>query len=276
MARTRATANQPTETGPRTGSRGAKSGPRSRGRAAEGGLRSGGGHEAGKGSRSGGREAGKGSRSGGRGAETGARPGGRPRDAALDEAIILATRERLVRDGYSRMTIGDIAADAGVSRPTLYRRWSSKFDLVVDALDYGFRKQRDLDLIDVGELVPRDALVEAVRRLDPAYFSPDAMVLMGNFAGEAIRTPKLLEILRKHAVEPRVSLVENVLSRLQERGAVSKDLDKHTIATLCFGSYFAAFYRGDSRKKLPETVVDVLWPAIARKPARRRPTTPRS
>ena len=59
-------------------------------------------------------------------------PGGRPRDAALDEAIILATRERLVRDGYSRMTIGDIAADANVSRPTLYRRWATKFDLVVD------------------------------------------------------------------------------------------------------------------------------------------------
>ncbi|MEU4247984.1 helix-turn-helix domain-containing protein [Amycolatopsis sp. NPDC026612] len=58
------------------------------------------------------------------------RPGGRPRDAALDEAIILATRERLVRDGYSLMTIGDIAAEAKVSRPTLYRRWRTKFELV--------------------------------------------------------------------------------------------------------------------------------------------------
>jgi hypothetical protein len=51
------------------------------------------------------------------------------------------------------------------------------------------------------------------------------MVLMGNFAGEAIRTPQLLQILRKHAVEPRVALVENVLSQLQERGAVSDDID---------------------------------------------------
>ena len=57
--------------------------------------------------------------------EAGPRPGGRPRDAALDEAIILATRARLVRDGYSQMTIGDIAADAKVSRPTLYRRWTT-------------------------------------------------------------------------------------------------------------------------------------------------------
>jgi AcrR family transcriptional regulator len=193
----------------------------------------------------------------------GSRAGGRPRDPALDEAIILATRARLVQDGYSRMTIGDIAADAGVSRPTLYRRWSNKFELVTDALDYGFRKQRDMYGLDLSRLEPREALVEAVRRLDPAYFNPDAMVLMGNFAGEAIRTPELLKILRKHAVEPRVTLVENVLSQLQERGAVSDDIDKHTIATMCFGSYFAAFYRGNSKKKIPETVVAVLWPAIA-------------
>jgi AcrR family transcriptional regulator len=195
----------------------------------------------------------------------GPRPGGRPRDAALDEAIILATRDRLVRDGYSRMSIGDIAADARVSRPTLYRRWSTKLELVVDALDYGFRKQRDLYALDLSRMEPRDALVEAVRRLDPAYFNPDAMVLMSNFAGEAIRTPELLEILRKHAVEPRVTLVENVLSQLQERGAVHDEVDKHTIATMCFGSYFAAFYRGEDTKEIPEAVVAVLWPVIAKK-----------
>jgi AcrR family transcriptional regulator len=194
---------------------------------------------------------------------TRSRAGGRPRDPTLDEAIILATRARLVQDGYSRMTIGDIAADAGVTRPTLYRRWGNKFELVTDALDYGFRKQRDTYGLDLSRLAPQEALVEAVRRVDPAYFNPDAMVLMGNFAGEAIRTPELLQILRKHAVEPRVTLVENVLSQLQERGAVSDDIDKHTIATMCFGSYFGAFYRGDPREEIPENVVAVLWPVIA-------------
>jgi AcrR family transcriptional regulator len=197
------------------------------------------------------------------------RPGGRPRDASLDDAIIQATRTRLVQDGYSRMTIGDIAADAGVSRPTLYRRWATKLDLVVDALDHGFRSQRAMYKVDLSAMEPRDALVEAVRRLDPAYFNPDAMVLMGNFAGEALRTPSLLEILREHAVEPRVSLVETVLTRLQERGAVRGDVDRRTIATMCFGAYFAAFYRGDSKDAIPEAVVAALWPALAAKPKRR-------
>ena len=189
--------------------------------------------------------------------------GGRPRDAALDEAIIQATRARLVRDGYSRMTIGDIAADANVSRPTLYRRWSTKLELVIDALDYGFRKQSDLNALDLGEMEPREAFVEAVRRLNPTCYNPDAMVLMGNFVGEAVRTPELLEILRRHAVEPRVTLVENVLAELRDRGAVRAGIDEHTIATMCFGAYFAAFYRGEDGDGIPESVVAVLWPAIA-------------
>jgi AcrR family transcriptional regulator len=203
------------------------------------------------------------------------RPGGRPRDAALDEAIILATRDRLMKDGYSRMTIGDIVADAKVTRPTLYRRWSNKFELVVDALDYGFRKQAGMYTLDLSQMEGRDALVEAVRRVDPTYYNPDAMVLMGNFAGEAVRTPELLEILRKHAVEPRVILIEKVLGQLQERGAVSAGIDTHTIATMCFGAYFAAFYRGEDKKEIPEHVVAVLWPGIAADtPAtRRRPSS---
>jgi hypothetical protein len=32
---------------------------------------------------------------------------------------------------------------------------------------------------------------------------------------------------------------------------------------MCFGSYFAAFYRGEDSKQIPEQVVAVLWPGIA-------------
>jgi hypothetical protein len=69
-----------------------------------------------------------------------------------------------------------------------------------------------------------------------------------------------------------VRLVEKVLSQLQERGAVSAGIDKHTIANMCFGSYFAAFYRGTSKRRLPEAVVAAIWPAIAtERPGNARP-----
>jgi AcrR family transcriptional regulator len=198
-------------------------------------------------------------------ARSGASRGGRPRDPALDESIIKATRRRLVLDGYSAMSLGDIAADAGVSRPTIYRRWANKLELTIDALDWGFRRQQDSYPPAPFEDMPaREAFTEAVRRVDPSYFNPDAMVLMGNFMGEALRTPELLDHLKERAVEPRVRLVEQVLAGLQDRGEVRRDLDRHTVATLCFGAYYSAFLRGEHRRGgLAEEVVAVLWPAIA-------------
>jgi AcrR family transcriptional regulator len=191
--------------------------------------------------------------------------GGRPLDPALDEAIVKATRRRLVLDGYSKMTIGDIASDAGVSRPTIYRRWPRKLALTIEAIDYGFRAQRDTYTdLRLEELPAPEALTEAVRRLNPCYLNPDAMVLMGNFMGETIRTPELLAIVFEHAVEPRLRLLEGLLADLQKRGEVRADIDRHTIATMCFGSYFGAFLRAEhDTNNLAEQVVAVLWPGIA-------------
>ena len=191
--------------------------------------------------------------------------GGRPRDPAVDTAIILATRRRLVSDGYSNMTMGDIAKDAGVTRPTLYRRWPGKLELVVAALDFGFRAQRDSYPTEPWEgLSAIEALTEAVRRLDQTYFNPDAIVLMGNFIGEAYRTPELLDVVRKHALEPRVSLINQVLEALKVRGEVRDDIDTHAVATLCYGSYLAAYLLGGfaGREDIATRVVAVIWPSI--------------
>ncbi|MCZ4519439.1 TetR/AcrR family transcriptional regulator [Rhodococcus ruber] len=194
------------------------------------------------------------------------RRGGRPRDPALDDAIIEATRRRLVLDGYSQMTLGDIAADAGVTRPTLYRRWPGKLELVIDALDYGFRIQSaQLKPLLLSEMDPMDAFRESIRRVDPCYLNPDAIVLQGGFIGETSRVPELLAIVVDRAVEPRVRQVEEVLDELRARGAIRGDVDHHTIATMVFGSYFGAFLRGedaDVRKSLAERLTLAIWPGI--------------
>ncbi|WP_067822207.1 TetR/AcrR family transcriptional regulator [Nocardia inohanensis] len=192
--------------------------------------------------------------------------GGRPRDPAVDEAIILATRRRLVTDGYTRMALGDIAADAGVTRPTLYRRWPNKLELVIDALEYGFTAQTAATPpFPLDELTPREAFTEAIRRVDPCYYNPDAIILQGGFISEAERVPELLAHVVERAVEPRVGQVEEILRRLAERGAVQPDLDTRTIATMVFGAYFGAFLRGDDaevRSGLADKLTATIWPAI--------------
>ncbi|MFI8890459.1 TetR/AcrR family transcriptional regulator [Streptomyces paradoxus] len=194
---------------------------------------------------------------------------GRPRDPAIEEAIIQATRKRLATDGYSSMTIGDIVADAGVTRPTLYRRWANKYDLVIDAIRYGLRMQREAyPPLDLERLEPRDAFVEAVRRLDPRYHNERAMALHGNFMAEAEQAPGLLEHLREHGVQPRCEELLLTLVRLQQRGAVRQAADLDMAVSLCFGGYFADYLR--TGREVPadfaEQVAATIWPAIAVNP----------
>ena len=71
----------------------------------------------------------------------------RPRVEGEREAQILdATLALLIEAGYDRLTMDGVAARAKASKATLYRRWSTKSALVVDAL---LRSKRSHDLRDV-------------------------------------------------------------------------------------------------------------------------------
>jgi AcrR family transcriptional regulator len=197
-----------------------------------------------------------------------AKPRGRPRDPLIEDAVLRATRYRLAVDGYTRMTIGDIAADAGVTRPTVYRRWPSKHDLVVDALDYGFRTDQAANPpLHLDTLPPRDALIEAVRRLNPRAHNPNGIMLVGNVLAEAAHNPALLEMVRIHALQPRQQQFIATLRALQDRGALRAELNLDTLADLCTGSYLSAFLRtGDDAGDLPARIVETLWPTISTAP----------
>lgn len=61
-----------------------------------------------------------------------ARPGGRT--ARTRTAVLAATLHELARAGYERLTPDTVAAQAGVHKTTVYRRWNTKEHLVADAL----------------------------------------------------------------------------------------------------------------------------------------------
>jgi AcrR family transcriptional regulator len=79
---------------------------------------------------------------------------GSRRDPAIDESVLAATRTLLVERGYSATTIDLIAATAGVSRPAVYRRWTSKAQLVHEAV-----------FPDLGPESPKDDFAAEITRL---------------------------------------------------------------------------------------------------------------
>jgi AcrR family transcriptional regulator len=58
---------------------------------------------------------------------------GRPRDPRIDAAILAATTDLLVEIGYANLTMAAVADRAGTTKTALYRRWSSKAELVHEA-----------------------------------------------------------------------------------------------------------------------------------------------
>ena len=67
-------------------------------------------------------------------AESPRRMPGRPRSEASHQAIIEATLELLIEGGYGALTMEAVRTRAGVGKATIYRRWSSKEELVRDAI----------------------------------------------------------------------------------------------------------------------------------------------
>jgi AcrR family transcriptional regulator len=65
---------------------------------------------------------------------SGERTRGRPRDPAVDQAVLRTTLALLDVHGYDGLHVAEIARTAGVGLGSLYRRWPTKYALVVDAL----------------------------------------------------------------------------------------------------------------------------------------------
>ena len=74
---------------------------------------------------------------------------GRPRLPGIDAAVLRSTRELLAEVGYADTTIRAAALRAGVSAPSVYRRWPTKEDLVEAVI---LSPDRPLRLVHSGDL----------------------------------------------------------------------------------------------------------------------------
>ena len=76
--------------------------------------------------------------------------GGRPRDPSRDGVIRAAILRLLAEVGYGALTMDAVASEAGVGKATIYRRWRTKQDLVVDTISE--LNRADADVADTGSL----------------------------------------------------------------------------------------------------------------------------
>ena len=187
---------------------------------------------------------------------------GRPRSPAADEAIRRATLELLRDDGYANVTMAGVAAQAGVSTATLYRRWHSKLDLVVDVLQ---ALAEDWPIPDTGSLAGDcRALLRAMVRAVPSTGG-----IMAGLLGEFSRNEELAQALRRNLIVPRRAAMVEVLDRAAARGELRPGVDYDLVFDILAG---ALYYRTAVMGRRPtQAVADELTDLVLRAIAVPRP-----
>jgi AcrR family transcriptional regulator len=175
-------------------------------------------------------------------AESPRRTPGRPRSEASHQAIIRATLELLLETGYRSLTMEGVRARAGVGKATIYRRWSSKEELVRDAIVF---MHDDVQAPDTGSLRgDYEGMAALVRG---AAHRTGAATFMPRLLGETANDAELHAIFYENLVEPRRGQMRVILERAMARGEIRDDVDIDLIIDLFAGPvvYRLLITRGD-------------------------------
>lgn len=144
---------------------------------------------------------------------------GRPRDLSLDETIIGATIEILIRDGYDRLSMEGVAPAAGVGKATLYRRWGSKTELVIDALA-SFKPAKAS--INSSSL---DGDIDLAVIASCSASSQRLSWVLLSVCSALRREPELLKAFRTCFAEVLIAPIAEILERARTRGELGLDVD---------------------------------------------------
>ena len=155
---------------------------------------------------------------------------GRPLDVTRDADILDAALDVLAEEGFDGMTIDMVAARARAGKATLYRRWPSKTELVIDAVACMKNSEINLDdLPDTGTL--RGDLI-AMMKPAPIRDASQKVRVMAGLVSLIARNPELAEAARAAVIAPRAEINRRFLQRAIDRGEISADIDIPLVSSI--------------------------------------------
>ena len=159
---------------------------------------------------------------------------GRPRSAQAHKAILDATLVLLAEEGFQGLSIEGVADKAGVGKTTIYRRWASKDELVIDAIH---EVQINLSIVDTGNF--RNDLMTLFKN---AYQSMMAYPLLGQlalkFIGEYQSNPEIFQVFLTQVLIPRFQQFRHMVEQAQAREEIRRDIDWTMVIDLIGGSLY--------------------------------------
>jgi len=164
---------------------------------------------------------------------------GRPRSIEADQAILRATLDLLAEVGYQSISIEAIAARAGVGKTTIYRRYTSKEEIVADAIE---SLREDLPIPNTGNFWEDvDILTDyAAQKID----SPLGRQTLALIISTASSNPQFAQVYKTKYLKLRREAFTQVLERAKSRGEIEKDADIDLIIDILSGAiYYAVVFK---------------------------------
>src|SRR5687768_15115028 len=192
----------------------------------------------------------------------------RPRvTGAREEEILDATVAELLEVGYDRLTMDRVAEHARASKATLYRRWTSKQALVVDALCRSHRAAETPEIPDTGSL--RGDLLALFGGGGSAP-GRDATGIFGMVITALQTDPQFGAEFREKFLAPKLEVQQRIYRRAAERGELAQGVDPDLLGPALAGILLhRALALGETvTHDLVERVVDqIIVPAATGRPS---------
>jgi AcrR family transcriptional regulator len=198
---------------------------------------------------------------------------------AKREQILAGARRAFLRDGFAATSTDAIAAEATISKRTLYSYYAGKEELFADVLRrLTIENPQTQVLASVGEMEPNDlgelrkALVGLATRVVSIMMDPDYLALLRTIIADSHRFPQLGGIYRRTVPERGFRVFLALMERVRERGIVDVP-DAEAATRLFFGplvtyALLDGLFRPGEHPQPPERekiehIVDLYMKAIA-------------
>ena len=180
-------------------------------------------------------------------------------------SILEATMKLLEDSGptgftVQKLSIERIAREAGVSKTTIYRWWSSKVAVVIDTF-----LDNHVARTPVRQDVPAiDALREHMASLAEIYAGNEGR-LVAQLIGECQQDESAMAEFKKHFWLPRAEAVASLVERAMSEGSVRKDLDTQVVTELLYAPiYFRLLFQsGPLDAKATDAIMQTALDGLA-------------
>jgi AcrR family transcriptional regulator len=165
---------------------------------------------------------------------------GRPRSDDVERAILSAASDLLMERGLDAMTIEEVAARACVGKASIYRRWSTKGSLALDAFLVDYLAQQPV--VDTGVL--EDDLREALSLWSAAVVGTAMGRALVGIIAEAQNDDDLAQGWIDRVLAPAREQYRVMLDRAIERGEIPVGSDVDVIMDLLYGAAYHRLLQG--------------------------------